>query len=470
MKIVVKCSCGKILRLPMEYAGRHAKCPQCSKLNVVPKLSEEENASQIEVRSCPTCGSYLSEVDEICISCCTNLKTGEWDASKIKRKNLFQKHWQGTTFTVLLITIAFLAIRLWQKDQQISSFLEKENNISNLDKKALSDKWQRLQNFQKGIHLPQLLNYRASLWKELHQDASKKQTVLQKWIVALQLNDQKFLHKKEKELLGHFHLYQTKVEQLLHEQRYREVVTRVTPTLLDEIFTVLLLHNSSDSLKKSVTKLVEQYKGATHNAAAHNASKNDITKEKKQFRSYQKKFKHYLRKFYITMHERQYVKAQAELEKFWNDINALSYFEPENKFVQEIRQKLKDVQAIQRLIDTAQKGAKYSKGLKRNLSLRNHKKIIGRIEKYNENTFYIVNGNKEHYVHLVNLSDKDIIFFALREDKNDDTFLNAAIFLGYEKNYHMAVRMLKRAQSEGASFQEIKVYYDWLQEMSKETK
>ncbi|BBM85653.1 hypothetical protein [Candidatus Uabimicrobium amorphum] len=465
MKIVVKCTCGKILRLPMEYAGRHAKCPQCSKLNLVPKLNEEESATQIEVRSCPTCGLFLSDADEVCVSCYTNLKTGEWDASKIKRKGFLRQHWQAATYAILLGCISILSIRLWQKDQEISTFLAKEQGLKSHSREDLQEKWQRLHNFENRPSMSDLKGYRIALWKELHKETLQEQTVLQKWMTACYLRDEDVINKMEKDLLSHLHLHQTNVEQLQHEQRYGEIVTRITPKLLEEVFALLSAVNASPRVKEGFQKLIHQYRGNTKNAAGH-----DVTDDKKRLRDYQKNFKNYLKKFYRTMYERRYSKAQEELEKFWNDINALSYFEPENKLVQEIRQKLKDVQGIKRLIDTAQKGAQHFGGLKRKqLSLRNHKKIVGRIQKYHENAFHIVSGGKERRIKLSELSNKDIVFFALRENKDDDTYLNAAIFLGYEQNYNMAIRMLQRAQGQGASFQEIKVYQNWLQEMSKNT-
>lgn len=447
----------------MEYAGRHAKCPQCSKLNIVPKLSEEDNATQIEVRSCPTCGLYLSDADEVCVSCYTNLKTGEWDASKIKRRSILKQYWQVATYAVLFGCITFLCARLWQKNQEILMFLEKEQNIANTSKENLQEKWQRLHKFENSLAVSDLKDYRIALWKKLHEDTLQKQTVLQKWFTAFYLRDVDAVNNMEKDLLSHLHLHQTKVEQLQHEQRYGEIVTRVTPKLLEEVFALLSSFDTSPRIKEAFAKLIHQYRGNTNSSGGH-----DVADDKKRLRDYQKNFKNYLKKFYRTMYERRYSTAQEELEKFWNDVNALSYFEPENKLVQEIRQKLKDLQAIKRLIDTAQKGAQHFGGLKRKqLSLRNHKKIQGRIQKYEDNTFYVVNGNKERRVKLSDLSNKDIIFFALRENKDDDTFLNAAIFLGYEQNYNVAIRMLQRAQSEGASFQEIKVYQNWLQEMSK---
>ena len=447
----------------MEYAGRHAKCPQCSKLNIVPKLNEEDNATQIEVRSCPTCGLYLSDADEVCVSCYTNLKTGEWDASKIKRRGILQQYWQVAVYAVLFGSIAVLSAQLWQKNQEISLFLEKEQSIAHASKEDLQEKWKRLQHFENSIAASDLKDYRIALWKKLHEDTLQQQTVLQKWFTAFYLGDIDAIHKMEKDLLSHLHLHQTKVEQLQHEQRYGEIVTRVTPKLLEEIFALVSDFDASPRIKEAIEKLIHQYRGNTKNNGGH-----DVTDDKKRLRDYQKNFKNYLKQFYRTMYERRYSTAQEELEKFWNDINALSYFEPENKLVQEIRQKLKDVQAIKRLIDTAQKGAQHFGGLKRKqLSLRNHKKIVGHIQKYEENTFFVVNGGKELHFKLSELSNKDIVFFALRENKDDDTYLNAAIFLGYEQNYNMAIRMLQRAQSEGASFQEIKVYQNWLQEMSQ---
>lgn len=84
-QIRVNCTCGKILKVPEDYAGKRGKCPNCGRKITVPSLDEIRKKQPVakevdtEVRHCPTCGAYLNPGDTVCVSCRTNLSTGEWD-------------------------------------------------------------------------------------------------------------------------------------------------------------------------------------------------------------------------------------------------------------------------------------------------------------------------------------------------------------------------------------------------------
>lgn len=86
-QIRVNCTCGKVLKIPEQYAGKKGRCPNCGKKISVPgiaeigqKIADRKEEPEPEVRHCPTCGAYLNPGDEVCVSCHTNLKTGEWDS------------------------------------------------------------------------------------------------------------------------------------------------------------------------------------------------------------------------------------------------------------------------------------------------------------------------------------------------------------------------------------------------------
>lgn len=457
MKIVVKCSCGKILRLSVEYAGKHAKCPQCNKLNVVPTLANEESVAQIEVRSCPTCGLYLSTEDEECTSCCTNLKTGEWKArNKTIPKNKISIIY-FLTHALLVVIILILSMQVYTKKNPIDMFLLQQKRLPEESIPELENKLFTLQKFYKNSPIKTFIGYQKNILCKIREKTKKQLSPMQIFFLSEKNSNQKIITAK---LVSYLHAYETKINQLIEEHRHEEIVSRITPKLLEEFSFILSNYTNNITFKKSMNLIINTYKKNT---------KNNKEAQKIKWLQCKKNFQDYLKDFYNAMYQREYKKVQVKLEKFWNDINSLEYTEIDNKLTREIRQKLNHVQSINNLIYTAKKSATYSKGLKRNFYLRNGKKVTGRVQKYTNGIFYLKNENGQEYSFLlVHLSARDIIFLALRTNKQYHTYLHSAIFLTYEKAYENAQKLLQIAKNQGASSQEILLYHQWLKTLTNQ--
>ncbi len=96
-QIRVNCSCGKILKIPEKYAGKKGICPHCKRKISIPSLEDLKNQPaetkepmNVDERQCPTCGAYLNKGDKFCVTCHTNLSTGEWEADTYKEVSPFQ--------------------------------------------------------------------------------------------------------------------------------------------------------------------------------------------------------------------------------------------------------------------------------------------------------------------------------------------------------------------------------------------
>ncbi|MFH0963019.1 MAG: hypothetical protein V2A58_03305 [Planctomycetota bacterium] len=93
--ISFKCSCGKLLKAPLDKAGKTAKCPVCKKPISVPappeKKPEKEPEStfeyvseeDIEILECPNCGAHMEKGAILCVQCGTNRVSGEKVDTKI---------------------------------------------------------------------------------------------------------------------------------------------------------------------------------------------------------------------------------------------------------------------------------------------------------------------------------------------------------------------------------------------------
>lgn len=83
--IRVTCSCGKMLKVPAQYAGKKGRCPNCGKKIPIPTIEEikkQKTATpepEPEERHCPTCGAFMAPGETVCVSCHMDLNTGEWN-------------------------------------------------------------------------------------------------------------------------------------------------------------------------------------------------------------------------------------------------------------------------------------------------------------------------------------------------------------------------------------------------------
>ncbi|TWT69214.1 hypothetical protein [Crateriforma conspicua] len=96
MPIRLKCSCGKVLSVKDEMAGKAVKCPACSKPIRVPKpkaaaapaapqaqselddLFSEEGFDRVVAAACPACGVEMKAGAVLCTKCGFNKQTGEY--------------------------------------------------------------------------------------------------------------------------------------------------------------------------------------------------------------------------------------------------------------------------------------------------------------------------------------------------------------------------------------------------------
>ncbi len=70
MAITFKCTCGQLLEVEDEHAGKQAKCPKCGESVTIPSTEEEEEPK------CPGCGKPMEYDAIVCMECGFNRKTG----------------------------------------------------------------------------------------------------------------------------------------------------------------------------------------------------------------------------------------------------------------------------------------------------------------------------------------------------------------------------------------------------------
>lgn len=73
-------TCGKVLNVKDEYAGKKARCPSCKEVLTVPYAPEAAAlAAQpaAAANACPSCGGSLAEGAVFCVACGYDLRTGK---------------------------------------------------------------------------------------------------------------------------------------------------------------------------------------------------------------------------------------------------------------------------------------------------------------------------------------------------------------------------------------------------------
>ncbi len=509
MKIVVKCGCGKILHVPMKYAGKRVRCPKCNEKLVVPGLSspEEEKPSV----SCPTCGSYVSSADEHCVTCLTNLKTGELSinsgenisSSLLDLKNSLQswKYLLLLSHIVLLVYIVLLTNRakpvIEERKEENSNYLisstalEHFKNIEKMPEqnvREINEKAQALDTFLrkyaseiilKVIHGKEILKDKENF--RLYMEGYEKLThgseeePFQEWLAWQKLKEeypqsidskwQKQVEKIEAKMLASFHLQISEIHQLLEEKRHQEVLSRVTPTILR--FLILIRHPSlPEDFSKAWPELLNLYQNMEDFPRINSIV--DPGSDHYQLELYRENFQKFLKRFYGLMYKREYDQAQKKLEEFWNLVNSLEKLNPDDELLVVIRDKLEDVRFVKRFFDQANEGAKLSVGAYKPLFPRNGKVILGQIANYILGVFVIqTEKGQQKRIPLKELRAEDLFFFALKAKKNKFVYQDAGVFFGYERDFSLAEKAFNEALIYGADKKKINRYLNWIEKCKK---
>lgn len=444
-KIPVKCKCGKVLYVPEQYAGKRGRCPQCTRLLIVPelkqvKIQEPPQPSKI----CPTCGCYLSQEDEICVSCKMNIRTGHWDmaekpaSAESKGLSYTQKALMLYIF-VSLGMIAYLILALIENKKDTYISLQEENFYQEAKEKAECEK----NPFRLWLHWFFLEKF---LTRAEYKDKIQKELSLAK------AEMERFLKEQKEE----FH-------QLSQEHRIHEVITRVTPRILQTLGECWQPIFSSSKEKETWSSLLSLYEKFTIPKKDSKA----VEPQKNSLEIYQKQFYRDLPFLKKRIQKREYDEAQKKLEALWQSIHTLEYLEPEEPLLVEIRLLLKEIQSIKALFSIAAEGAKNGVGINRSFVTKEKQVISGTLTQYVLGNFHIQTDEKKTIkIALKNLQAEQIVFFALNTQKNKYVYQYAGIFYLYEKAYPLAQECFIYALKNGADPKEIQYYIKIVQELA----
>lgn len=486
-KISVSCKCGKVLHVPLQYAGKRGRCPQCARLLTVPH--PESMSVQISENVCPTCGAYLNADDEVCVACRTNLKTGEWEAIGGKRRivsRIMRRSLAPIYLLVSLGVILYLALIPSGTNNRERSEFQRIRELRDENADEIAQKLQELQNFEES-YLPETFRKSRQMSEDLRERQQESQILercaaikeqsrhhcLREWL-EMELLVQKFpaarhqkllepeIRRAQDKVVQSFRSCAGELGQLIQEKRLAEIVTRTTPQLMEgicEIFEVLSPASEVSSCWTSVLRLYREIPGEQKPVSQQQSIYEQI-----QLEYYRKQYQRYHQQFEQWMYMREYDLAQQELENLWEALHSLGNIDQDDSLVGAIRTNLKEVQSVKALFSIAYEGAKGSAGTNMKFSLKNGEQS-GIVLQYALGYFTIqTQQDKKVQIPLKKLQAQDIVALALNKKENKDIHQYAGIFYLYERQIDLSKQSFYRALEGGADTREIQEYLQKIQQ------
>ncbi len=481
-QIRVNCTCGKILKIPEKYAGKKGRCPNCGNKISIPSLEEIQQGQppQKETppsdKTCPTCGAYINPGDTVCVSCHTNLKTGEWDAETEGFKELTPLHGNlkiVAAFTILgvlvLIALSVVVYRWLNRGQPIvvppvnpavvespkpsdlnpiQSVLDMpESDVSALDQKikAMANFLEIKAGSQTMQTYQQLLAKKAELQVQAEFNKLGKENVFAMWLQVNKLlaqygettfaketlmTEQKSL---EQQMIAHIRRQAEDAQEALTSKSYEQLLEKTLAGMLDllnQAYSAPEFSKESQAWIEINRKALQEMQAQQEQiAAALAAAQPSKELEKIELENTKKEFNDFLAKYREYCGQWRFQEAFTKLQPLALKAEELKAKYPEETELKKVTETFQEVKLLNKVWDYAVEGAASLKGKTTLLFNKRGKPIAGTVTKYEEGKLYITKDQQAEVVHLIDLSSRSIGTLALlHNDKNPDPYVCLTAF------------------------------------------
>lgn len=517
-QIRVNCNCGKILKIPEKYAGKRGRCPNCGKKIAIPSMDEIQNKIQAtkdthsdQERHCPTCGAYMNPGDHICVSCHTNLSTGEWNSDELAVQNDSNtKYYYWGALSLLALFILGITILL------ASNLSKKNNKETQLAPMPLEKTPASLLAQDEGKNL-------LEMKEESEKDIADKIASLESYIASkankgvfenyqkLLLKQKEFqIEKKHKELelkneMSHFFNLEKLIaeytqtlyakEKLLPEQKNVEqkIVALVKKEIedLSDLFVAksydAIVPKAIDWMRQELIKVypkedfkdqVELLAEVAQKAYAEQTKKEASVVQAKpaavetNLDSLRKEFNEFLAKYRNYQKSRSFSKAMKEIEPIAEKAKALKEKYAEDPDIIKILNTHKEIALLNKVWDYAVEGAVALKGKSKVLFVNNVPPVSGTILKYENGNVHIeTKNNQVKEIALTDLASHSLSSLALHQNsKNAELHTALACFYYVSKEDSLCRDAVNNALKQGASSTDVEEYQKWSLAMLEESK
>lgn len=525
-QIRVNCTCGKVLKIPEQYAGKRGRCPNCGKKIAIPSMDEiqqkenthkEETAADVEMRQCPTCGAYLNPGDKICVSCHTNVVTGEWpvDNQAAEKKRLSPLLFAGSAFILVVVVAVVLlqqgmfssakktpqpllpmpvdnaAVSMW--GNEVKKLLEMPDTTA----ESLERKIQEFEAFlEKPFKSPVMKEYASLLQKrrefqgiKAYQGLAVQQNLspIAQWLRLKELTaayqDTQYAAKMDEELKNLENqvlaLARTKTQEadeMMTAQKYAQLINQTLRWLHDVTKASCPSEALQQELKAHVRICLEAIDKPVANMAKNEPTPKSAEEEKLQ--ALKSRFNDFLATYYQGIREWEFAKMFAMITPFAEEAITLKARFPEDPDISKLLGLYEEAKLLKKFWQFADQGIKSLEG-KTNAPwfLKKRKPVEGKLTKYQDEKATVLNPttNQSETVDLRDFTPTSIGRLTLANNKETPELLLATSCFYYVTREITECRDLaNKAMKIGASPEDAEKFKKWaegtLDEMAKSLK
>lgn len=529
-QIRVNCDCGKILKIPEKYAGKRGRCPNCGKKIAIPSMEDlqdniqkpptEEGPSTNEDRNCPTCGAYIRPGDSICVSCHTNLSTGEWDSEglAIPENSSRKYHFLGSVLvlgSLVLVAGILLVYNFFIKSSPTTSVVESKPVLheANEDKAAFQailampektadeifSKMTQIQTFLESkmgkLPLWEMHNLYLALCQEKEAEEAfqrlKTQNIVERYLVLDKLirkyNITKYaketlvpeLKKLEEEVVLLSQRQVEELEKLSQDPESKELTIKAVAWLQKMLSVSLPLEGVTKEAEKlaQIVKTYEERLLTTPTKEEPIAQTNPAVKDewsviKKEFQAFLPKYRNYQKSwnFHKALTEMQTIvqKAQPYQEKAGEEAD---FIKMENL--------LEEAKLLAQAWDYIIEGTQALKGKEETLVfIKGSAPMMAKVVKYQEGKVFIEGSNRgqENEKQQTAVAIKDLtphflgVLATKNNAKNPDVYVALAAFYYIINEEAECRESVQNALKYGSTHKRLDEYQKWASGLLTERK
>lgn len=490
----------------------------------IPSMDEIQNKmatqkeSEPDIRNCPTCGAYLNPGDVVCISCHTNLSTGEWDANSGLALNQTQgKNWQFigvfVAIGLLIFTVGIILINHFtQKPTPIKAKLEPLKNKTNLSKPRfnkiafkslmnmpdgnisdLDSKLIALENFlerqmgSKAVikRYVKLLKKKKELVAKDAYGKLKSKNVVEKWLLLNKLNakyEETEYAKKvivpdlkniEEQMITLAHKQVDNAKEALDSKNHKEVVLSSVAwfsRVIKEAYNRKKFIEKVDTLVAYTKAAVEPPKPVKDTTSTP-PQKTPEQNFEDELNDLKDNFNDSLAKHREDISKWRFSKALDALEPIYKKSQVLTDKFPEDTTLKKIATEYEETKLLVTAWNYMKEGAAKLRGKTVFFSLKEGKVIAGTVVKYKSEKLYIKGNKTKKKIALIDISPKYLGDMAIKNNKeNGEAHVALACFFKINNEDTLCLNAVEDAKKLNVEATNVEKYEKWARSSLEEKK
>jgi hypothetical protein len=463
---------------------------------------KEETAADVEMRQCPTCGAYLNPGDKVCVSCHTNVVTGEWpvDNAVPPKKRLSPLLFAGAA-AVLIVVVAVVLLQqgmlatakknpqpllpmpvdtasgnMW--GNEVKKLLEMPDTTA----ESLARKIQEFESFlEKPFKSPVMKEYVALLQKKrefqsikAYQNFAAQQnlTPIDQWLqlkevaapyqgtqYAAKMNEE--VRNLENQVLALAHNKTQEAQELLTSQKYNQLINQTLRWLSE----VIKSSCPSDSLQQEFKSHMKICQEALEKPVTNLAKPETVTlsADEEKLQALKSKFNDFLPTYRQGTSDWEFAKMFEQITPLAEEAITFKSRFPEDSDISKLLGIYDEAKLLKRFWQFAEQALKSLEGKTQALFLKKRKMAEGKINKYQDEKITIeLRNNQSETVDLRECTPSCLGHITLANNKETPELLLATTCFYWATGETVECRDLaQKASKAGISPEDIERYRKW---------